>query len=70
VYRICWQPCIRGHDPSPTVSISGTAHRVRGGRSGDTRVIISAYQPGKSARITRVSPVIRPGGLGDLRSPV
>jgi hypothetical protein len=25
VYRIRWQPCIRGHDPSPTMSISATA---------------------------------------------
>ena len=38
-------------------------------RSSDTRVIISACRTQKSARITRVSSVIRPEGLGDLRSP-
>jgi hypothetical protein len=37
-------------------------------RSSDTRVIISAYRPGGRAKITRVSLVIRPAGLGDLRS--
>jgi hypothetical protein len=36
----------------------------------DIRVIISAYQTGSSARITRVSGVIRPRRLGDLRSAV
>src|SRR5262245_19427521 len=36
----------------------------------DTRVIISTYWPDGRARITRVSGVMRPAGLGDLRSPV
>jgi len=36
----------------------------------DTRLIISASQIGRSVMITRVSGVIRPTGLGDLRSPV
>jgi hypothetical protein len=42
---------------------------LKGGTS-DTRVIISASQIKKPAMITRVSGVIRPEGLGDLRSPV
>jgi pimeloyl-ACP methyl ester carboxylesterase len=43
---------------------------IKVSRTADTRVIISAYRTEKLVRITRVSCVIRPKGLDDLRSPV
>src|SRR5215467_13339101 len=56
--------------PLRNVSTTIVPERSQARRTADTRVIISAYRTEKLERITRVSCVIRPKGLGDLRSPV
>jgi hypothetical protein len=58
------------HRASRTVTNKRERNDPKPFRSSDTRVIISAYRLEKLMMITRVSIVIRPEGLGDLRSPV
>jgi hypothetical protein len=65
----------RAREPARTMALTEGEHPAKAAAgcsrgTSHTRVIISASQIKKPAMITRVSGVIRPEGLGDLRSPV